>query len=484
MSKDSNDTVSALMEALTGVSTLSKNTTVRHAGSEIVLPIINGTPMSSKEGIYWLKKRMEEDETDVSIYEEIQGAVLDSAVALNKAIIEIYGYTNGETIDMGFFGKIPPATIGVPVSDTETVQVPWGRMSIQGIEGYIQVSINDTGSQPTLIVAGQVKKKHRENVSVIVRRAQEIVRQKSIYRGKAVKLSFDWFRDGNDFDPMRHAPQFLNLTGVSEDDLMFSDEVINALNVGLFAPIEQAQACRDNGIPLKRGILLSGQYGTGKTMTAYVSALKAVRNDWTFIYLDSVEDLREGLEFAAKYAPAVVFAEDLDRLISGKRSMAMDDVLNILDGIDTKGKDIVTVFTTNHIENINPAMLRMGRLDTLVEVLPPDAKTVERLVNLYARDLMEEGADLKSIGHALEGNIPAFIRETVERAKLAAIHRIGSGDIKGKVRQEDLLAAADAMKNHAAMLKPREDDFQEVSSVVVDFSGAVNKGATKKVVQA
>lgn len=475
-----NDPVAALMEALTGSTTLSKNTTVRHAGSEIVLPIINGTPMSAKEGIYWLKKRMEEDETDVSIYEEMQGAVLDSAVALDRAIKEIYGYSNGVAVP-SFFGSRPPVTIGVPVSDVETIQVVWGRIEIQGIEGYIETHINTSGSQPTLIVAGQVKKKHRENVSAIVRRAQEMVREKSIYRGQAVKLSFKWHRDGEDFDPMRHAPSFLSLNGITEDDLLFSDSVKNALNVGLFAPIENAQACRDNGIPLKRGVLLSGPYGTGKTMTAYVSALKAKRNDWTFIYLDSVEDLREGLEFAAKYAPAVVFAEDLDRLISGKRSMKMDDVLNILDGIDTKGKDIITVFTTNHIENINPAMLRMGRLDTLVEVLPPDAKTVEKLVTLYARDLMEEGADLELIGQSLEGNIPAFIRETVERAKLAAIYRTGSGDIKGQVKQEDLLAAADAMKNHAAMLKPREEDFKDVQSVVVEFGGAVNKGANKKV---
>jgi transitional endoplasmic reticulum ATPase len=479
----SDQAVAAIMEALTGRNTLSKNTTVRHAGSEIILPIINEVPMSAKEGIYWLQKRMEEDETTVAIYEEMQGAVLDCAVALDKAIKEIYGYSNGVAIQ-SFFGSRPPVTIGVPVSATETVQVVWGRVEIQGIDGYIQLSLNPTGAQPTLIVAGEVKKKHRENVSAIIRKAQEMVKAKSIYRGKAVKLSFDWYREGQDFDPMRHAPQFLNLTGVKEDDLMFSESVINSLNVGLFAPIENAQACRDNGIPLKRGVLLSGPYGTGKTMTAYVSALKAIRNDWTFIYLDSVEDLREGLEFAAKYAPAVVFAEDLDRLISGKRSMKMDDVLNILDGIDTKGKDVITVFTTNHIENINPAMLRMGRLDTLVEVLPPDAATVERLVKLYARDLMEDGADLAIIGKALEGNIPAFIRETVERAKLAAIYRIGSGDIKGKVRQEDLLASADAMKNHANMLKPREDDFREVSSVVVDFSGAVSNGKTKKIAQA
>jgi len=58
---------------------------------------------------------------------------------------------------------------------------------------------------------------------------------------------------------------------------------------------------------------------------------------------------------------------------------------------------------------------------------------------------------------ALAGKIPAFIREVTERAKIAAIGRIGGADIAGRVTESDLLGAADAMENHANMLKPKED---------------------------
>jgi transitional endoplasmic reticulum ATPase len=220
-------------------------------------------------------------------------------------------------------------------------------------------------------------------------------------------------------------------------------------------------------VPLTRGVLLYGPYGTGKTMTAYVSALKAVRSGWTFIYLESVQDLKKGLEFAAKYAPCVLFAEDIDRVITGERSLSMDDVLNTLDGIDTKGAEIITVFTTNHIEVINPAMLRMGRLDTLVEVLPPDAKAAERLVKLYSRGLLSKEANLSRIGKTLEGQIPAFIREVTERAKIAAIARIGNDSIEGKVLEEDLISAAKAMETHANMLKPREEPVNNDAELFV-----------------
>ncbi|MEX0632803.1 hypothetical protein M8494_14790 [Serratia ureilytica] len=45
----------------------------------------------------------------------------------------------------------------------------------------------------------------------------------------------------------------------------------------------------------------------------------------------------------------MIFCEDIDRAVSGERSVAMDDILNILDGIDTKANNIITVLTTNQL---------------------------------------------------------------------------------------------------------------------------------------
>lgn len=442
------------------------NLDVVHKGTEIILPIINDKPMSYDEGIKWLGRKKEEDEAKVAVYYEIECSPMDGAVAFQRSIAQIYGWAQNVPTP-GFFGDRPPVMIGVATSANETMNVALGRIQIPGIDGYLNASIGD-GGRPQFIISGEVRKKHSENVKKIAELTKKLVREESIYKGQAVKIGFGWLdekgRQTREYDPTKDAPKFMELGSVKETDLIFGEAVEAALEIGLFTPIEQAEACRRYQVPLKRGILLFGPYGTGKTMTAYVSALKAVKSGWTFIYLDRVADLKRGLEFAAQYAPAVIFAEDIDRVVTGDRSVGMDDILNTLDGVDTKGAEIITVLTTNHIERINPAMLRPGRLDILVEVLPPDAKAAARLVDFYARGLLADGVDLGAVGDALDGKIPAFIREVTERAKIAAIGRTQGGQIEGEVQEIDLLRAAKAMESHAERLNVKDDspEYREV----------------------
>lgn len=430
-----------------------KDLSIKHEGTQIILPVINGKEMTYEEACTWLHRKKEEEELRVSINHTIECSPLDGLVAFHRALAEKYGWVESVPTP-GFFGPKPPQMISIPVGENEVIQAALGRIEIPGIAGHLETHITDTG----FIIGGQIKQVHKSQVAEIAELTKKFLKEKSIYKGKAIKVSFKWKQDGEGYNPISDAPKFMALSEVKDDDLIFGEKVLNDINIGLFTPIEQSAACRKFGVPLKRGTLLYGPYGTGKTMTAYVTALKAQRHGWTFIYLESVKDLKDGLEFAAKYAPAVIFAEDIDRVVTGERSLGMDEILNTLDGVDTKGAEIITVFTTNHIELINPALLRMGRLDTLVEVTPPDAKAAERLVKLYSRGLLSKEANLTRIGKALAGNIPAFIREVTERSKIAAIARTGGEDIMGKVEESDLLKAASAMKTHADMLKPRKEE--------------------------
>lgn len=455
------------------------NINVIHEGAQIILPLVDGKPMDYDEACRWMQRKRDEENQEVGVRHDLECQPLDGAVAFQKAMAKKYGWTSLVPIP-GFFGDRPPVMIGVAISATETIQVPMGRIEVPGVSGYLETHFHDD----KFLIVGKVKQKDAHQINEIVALTKKFLREESIYKGKAIKMDFAWKREDEngerqkDFNPMNDAPRFMELSGTKDDDLIFGDKVLDAIQIGLFTPIEQSEACRKYGVPLKRGVLLYGPYGTGKTMTAYVSALKAQRHGWTFIYLDSARDLKHGLEFAAKYAPAVLFAEDIDRVINGERSLSMDDVLNTLDGVDTKNGEVITVFTTNHIDIINPALLRMGRLDTLVEITPPDAKAAERLVKLYSRGLLEEDASLIRIGKQLEGQIPAFIREVTERAKIAAIHRLNGGDITGKVREQDLISAAKAMENHANMLKPKEQDSHNVE-ILARFPSAKVNGAKK-----
>lgn len=428
-------------------------TDVAYRGTEIVLPEISGKKMSYDTAIEVLTRKKQEEEQVVNIHYVFAGSPLDGAVAFHRALKEKFGWAELVTVQT-MFGPRPPTMVGVECGPNgETTQVPWGTLSIPGMEAQFQTGFD--AATPAFTIGGQVRRRHLPEIEEIVALTRRNLIENSIYKGKALRVDLSWQRNEEDYHPFKHAPKFMNTNNEAESTLIFGDEVQNQLNIGLFTPIEFKEACRKHNVPLKRGVLLYGPYGTGKTLTATVTAVKAMRAGWTFIYLNDVRDLAEGLRFAAQYAPAIIFAEDIDRVMTGGRSVEMDSILNTLDGIDTKNGEIITVFTTNHIEHINPAVLRMGRLDMLVEVKPPDAKAAERLVRLYGRGLIDDETGLSRVGERLAGKIPAFIREVTERAKVSAIRRHGGELPNNCIDEEDLLNAASAMEAHNNFLKPK-----------------------------
>lgn len=445
--------------------------------SQITLP----DKMSCKEGADWLLKKDKQDETVVAVHHEIECYPLDGAVAFRDALDEIFGYVQGVNIPPTWFSPAkPPKMIGVPVSETEIRQVPWGRVEIPGVFGYLQtgLTVNPT---PKFMITGETKQRHVETIKEIVAATQRRLANHSIYKGKAIRLDLSWMRgDPDDFDPSGHAPTFSIPTNtVREEELILSDETAVAIDLGLFTPIELSAQCRMMQTPLKRGVLMAGEYGTGKTLTAYVTAKKAVENGWTFVYLSDVNDLASGFKFARQYAPAVIFAEDVDRALGqDDRTVEMDAILNAFDGVDSKSAEVITVLTTNHLEKLTQAILRPGRCDTLVQLTRPNADAAGRLVKLYGRGLLSESADTHRLGVALEGHLPAEIREAVERAKLAAVRRLaktsklyGVGSLAGQVQEEDVLAAVKAMAAQHKLLEPKSRDNRTIPEKAADLLG-------------
>lgn len=426
-----------------------KDITVVREGHQIVLP----EGMSMDDGIEWLRRKKVEDERVVAINEQIDAFPLDGAYAFHKAIANKYGFA-GLIPTPGFWGPKPPAMIGVSVSPTETVQVPWGRVQIPNIDGFLATFVGQKDGRQIFVIGGEVKQRFKKEISELAQATRKIVKEESIYKQKAIKVAFPDISP-EDFDPTAHAPKFIDTKNVNEDELVFSKDVAMLVQDSLFTPIEHTQKCRELRIPLKRGILLEGPYGTGKTLTAYVSAKKAVSNGWTFIYLETVKDLQRAIFFAQQYGPAVIFAEDIDQVLKGGRSDEMNAILNTIDGVDTKSSEIIVVLTTNHVELINAAMLRPGRLDAVVPVRPPDDLAVGRLIRLYGRGLIDDNADLTEVGKLLQGKIPAVIREVVERSKLSAVTRT-KGQEDFRLTGDDLVSAAKSMLAQIDLINPNQ----------------------------
>jgi transitional endoplasmic reticulum ATPase len=195
---------------------------------------------------------------------------------------------------------------------------------------------------------------------------------------------------------------------------------------------------------------LHGTFGTGKTLAAHKTATIATDEGWTFVYATEAGDIAAAYRFAQTYSPAVLFVEDCDRELNGERTDATDAILNTVDGIESKGAEVLLIMTTNNADRIPSAMRRPGRIDACIEVTPPDAEAVGRLIAYYGRGRLT--GDTAEAQQRLAGQIPAVIRETVERAKLYAI---AAG--RQEVTAQDVNGAAESMEAQVAFMARDQD---------------------------
>lgn len=419
-------------------------------GTQIIVP--DGMPLST--AIDHLETRMQFEEQVIDISEKVDAFVWDGALAFQKAMREIFGWADAVTVKT-FFGDNPPQMISIETGYKETALVPWGQFKVPGITGKLQTAMERDNGVVKFAVYANIKRRDEAKIRRLIQRTRELVESESIYRGKAFKLRFT---DEHGQQLPMLMPQFINLSKVNPEELVFSEAVRGAIETNIFTPIENTEKCREFKIPLKRGALLYGPYGTGKSLTSYVTARKCQENGWTFLYCERAGELADMVKLAHHFQPAVVFCEDIDRAVSGERTVEMDDILNIIDGIESKGVEIMVILTTNHVQEINQALLRPGRLDAVINVLPPDAKAVEKLIRVYGRHLVPANADLTKVGETLAGYIPAVIREVVEKSKLSAI-KLGQIAENGKLllSPEALLDSALSMDNQLELLNRKKE---------------------------
>lgn len=449
---------------------------VERSGRMITLPNVP-RDMEITEAIDALRAIQADEEAETSINHEIECFPLDGLVNFNRACLEEFGIAIGAPTP-GFWGPTPPTMMTVPTGYNTKVQVPWGSIQFPQLkDSLLQTIVPGKGNvKPKFIIGGTILKKYAKQVQNIFARTEKNLREKSIYKGKAIKVSFAWVREGRDFHPTNDAPTFLDVSNARKDNLVFGKEVADLIQTGLFSAIEKTEAFRKFGIPLKRGVLLTGPYGCGKTLTAYTTAKICEDNGWTFMYVSDVRDLPIALKYAKLYGPCVIFAEDVDVAATGPRNSELNELLNTIDGADYKDAEIITILTTNHAENINQAFLRPGRIDTVVPVEPPDREATLRLIQKYGGDLLSPGTDLNPAADFLAGQIPATIRECVERSKISALTR--TSNITGQVTSEDLIIAMKGMEPHMRLLNgAKKGDGPSLMEVgLVCLGAGIGKG--------
>ena len=164
-----------------------------------------------------------------------------------------------------------------------------------------------------------------------------------------------------------------------------------------------------------RGVLLYGPPGTGKTLLVKALASRSKTNFITIRgpelvskYVGETESaIREIFRKAKQAAPCICFFDEIDSLVptrsEGKTSEGFADrvvstFLTILDGTESLG-NVILVAATNRIGAIDPALLRPGRFDHLIEIPLPDNNARKMILQIHLPDHL--GKNSGKIGHRL-----------------------------------------------------------------------------------
>jgi SpoVK/Ycf46/Vps4 family AAA+-type ATPase len=182
------------------------------------------------------------------------------------------------------------------------------------------------------------------------------------------------------------------------------------------------------GIPYRRGFLFTGPPGTGKTLTLKVLAHTTAAKFITVLGSADVKDsdIKRAFRLASSYTPAVIFLEDLDKLIQAN-DVSLSYFLNLLDGLNVLD-GVLVIATCNEPKILDPALLhRPSRFDRVWRF--PLPRYQERL-----RLLMKRGAKffsmaaLEEAARKSDGFTMAYVQEIVVNALLAFAHNGGVPD--------------------------------------------------------
>jgi transitional endoplasmic reticulum ATPase len=249
-------------------------------------------------------------------------------------------------------------------------------------------------------------------IDEIVKMTEKLLKTDSIYKNQAIEL-------GEDF-----IPRIMDLSSYDSEFIVLSDQAKYELQP-LMSRVLHPEECIKKGIPLKTGVLLDGAYGTGKTLQAFKIASQAIKRNWCFIYIKEPSYLARTLRLAKTLDHngngVILFLEDLDQIARGNRDAAMQDILNTLDGGDTKNMNVISIFTTNHIELIEPTFLRGKRIGSIISLGFLDRKTAKEYITItFTKDNYEidpEGMDEVCILIEESSIAPAFMAEICESVK-------------------------------------------------------------------
>ncbi|HTD09438.1 MAG TPA: AAA family ATPase [Solirubrobacteraceae bacterium] len=201
--------------------------------------------------------------------------------------------------------------------------------------------------------------------------------------------------------------------------------------------LRQPKSFHALGAKVPKGILLHGPPGTGKTLLAKAVANESGAQFFAQSAASFVEmfaglgaaRIRRLFDIARKHEPAIIFIDELDAVggrrgmdISGEKDQTLNQLLVEMDGFASSGR-VVVIAASNLLEKLDPALLRPGRFDRQVFVVPPDVKGRLGVLQVHTRTKPMGDVDLGLVAQQTSGLTGADLANICNEAAIFATRR-------------------------------------------------------------
>lgn len=262
---------------------------------------------------------------------------------------------------------------------------------------------------------------------------------------------------------------------VDWNDLKGVDDIIRALDVKIALPFERHELAAKFQLKPKRGVLLAGPPGTGKTT---IGRALAHRLKSKFFLIDGTViagsrdfycKIEKIFDSAKRNAPSIIFIDDADVIFEGENKDGLYRyLLTMLDGLEGASAERVCVMmTAMNVSSLPAALVRSGRIELWLETRLPDAKARRTIFSEKLAHLPTplNSADAEILARSSAGLTGADLKSAVEDAKLLYAHEWAQASATRRVDEYFLEAITTIQKNRRNYARRKPADRLEVTRV-------------------
>ncbi|KAH8155321.1 uncharacterized protein LAJ45_00331 [Morchella importuna] len=356
--------------------------------------------------------------------------------------------------------------VGIPDVDSrrEILEVLMKELPFEGREGKGKEEfVKELAARTHGFVGADLESLVRTGFTVGLKRLELVEGQKEEKMEEEVVIRENDIEAAlKDVRPTAMREIFLEPPKVRWSDIGGQEEVKQRLREAVEWPLTHPEVFSRLGGTPRKGLLLYGPPGCSKTLTAKALATEAGLNfmavkgpELFSMYVgESERAVREIFRKARAASPSIIFFDEIDALSASREgrqgksggggvgASVLTALLNEMDGIESL-KNVTILAATNRPEIIDPALLRPGRLDTILYVGPPDLDARKQILQIKTKKMsISPDVDLDILAKKMDGYSGAEIVNICDEAIHYAMRESFDIDAVGKTHFDQAMEKA------------------------------------------